>query len=290
MTIYMVGFSKVVLPKLKSDILLRMDDQKVTPFVMRVLSATFDITDDYMLLEILGSGVGVGGTASKWFTSYLLQRTQQGWIKWILSEKKRLTTGVPHESCLGPMVFTNYVADLFHTIGRHLAEAQRFAVDHQIYLSFRPIPSTNQNDSITVVEDCVSKLRSWMISNMLMVNDSKREFLIVGSIQQSECVNIRFTHVDDDQITLLCQCNTKVWFFTPNWKWIYKSQEAAKALNIISTKSRESENSWAGKTRTRSYTAHKKFMNGFACRGFHPCGAIISTSRCQKTLISKSAK
>ena len=38
------------------------------------------------------------------------------------------------------------------------------------------------------------------------------------------------------------------------------------------------------------YTAHKKFMNGFACRGFDPYVAIISTSRCQKTPVCKSAK
>ena len=38
------------------------------------------------------------------------------------------------------------------------------------------------------------------------------------------------------------------------------------------------------------YTAHKKFMNGFACRGLGPYGAIISTGRCQKTLVCKSAK
>ena len=38
------------------------------------------------------------------------------------------------------------------------------------------------------------------------------------------------------------------------------------------------------------YTAHKKFMNGFAWRGFDPNGAIISTDRSQKTLVCKSAK
>ena len=38
------------------------------------------------------------------------------------------------------------------------------------------------------------------------------------------------------------------------------------------------------------YTAHKKFMNGFACRGFDPYVAIISTSRCQKTPVCKSAE
>ena len=38
------------------------------------------------------------------------------------------------------------------------------------------------------------------------------------------------------------------------------------------------------------YTAHKNFMSGFACRGFDPYVAIISTSRCQKTPVCKSAK
>ena len=40
-----------------------------------------------------------------------------------------------------------------------------------------------------------------MISNMLMVNDNKTEFLIVGSKQQLERVNIPFIHVGEDQIT-----------------------------------------------------------------------------------------
>ena len=126
-----------------------------------------------ILLETLSSGFGVGGTDLKSFTSYLSQRTQQVQIKGTLSEKKQLTTGVPQGSWLGPVLFTIYVADLFHIIEKHLPEAQGYADDHQFYLSFRPIPSTNQTTSFTAVENCVAELRSWMISNMLMVNDSK---------------------------------------------------------------------------------------------------------------------
>ena len=122
-------------------------------------------------------------------------------IRGPLSEKKQLTTGVPQGSCLGPVLFTIYVADLFQIIEKHLPEAQGYADDHQVYLSFRPIPSTNQTASVTAIENCVAELRSWMISNMLMVNDSKTEFLIVGSKQQLERVNIPFIHVGEDQIT-----------------------------------------------------------------------------------------
>ena len=38
------------------------------------------------------------------------------------------------------------------------------------------------------------------------------------------------------------------------------------------------------------YTAHKKFMNGFACHRFNPYGAIISTGRRQKITACKSTK
>ena len=110
-----------------------------------------------------------------------------------------MTTGVPQESCCGRVQFTIYVADLFQIIEKHLPEVQGYADDHQVYLLFRTIPSTNQAAPVTAIGNCVAELR--MISNMLMVNDSKTWFFIVGSKQQLERVNMPFILVGDDQIT-----------------------------------------------------------------------------------------
>ena len=123
------------------------------------LSAAFDTIDHSIFLEILGSGFGVCGTALEWFTSYLSHRTQQVQIKGTLTETKQPTTEVSPESCLGPVLFTIYVADLFQIIKKLLPEAQGYADDHQVYLSFRPIPSTNQTASVTAIENCVAELR-----------------------------------------------------------------------------------------------------------------------------------
>ena len=98
------------------------------------------------------------------------------------------------------MLFTIYVADLFQIIEKHLPQAKGYADDHQVYLSFRPIPFTNQTTSVADIENCVAELRSWMISNKLMVNDSKTDFFIIGSKQQLERVNTQFIHVGEDQI------------------------------------------------------------------------------------------
>ena len=31
------------------------------------------------------------------------------------------------------------------------------------------------------IQDCIAEVRAWMISNKLMINDDKTEFLIIGS-------------------------------------------------------------------------------------------------------------
>ena len=149
---------------------------------------------------------------------HIFLKEQQVHIEGTVSGKKQLTTGVPQGSCLGPVLFTIYVADLFQIIEKHLLEAHGYADDHQVYLSFRPIPSTNQTASVAAIENCVAELRRWMISIMLMVNDSKAEFLIVGSIQQLERVNIPFIHVSEDQITLVTSVRNLELIFDSNLK------------------------------------------------------------------------
>jgi hypothetical protein len=192
--------TETALLKVQSDILQNMDTQRVTLLVMLDLSAAFDTIDHKILIETLNSGVGVGGTALQWFTSYLSKRTQQVKVDGVTSEKINLNTGVPQGSCLGPVLFTAYVADLFRIIQKHLIDAHGYADDHQLYLSFRPSPTTNQLDAVTAMEKCVSELRAWMITNWLMVNDSKTEVMLIGTKQQLERVQISSIKVGEDDI------------------------------------------------------------------------------------------
>ena len=76
----------------------------------------------------------------------------------------------------------------------------------------------NQTDSVTAIENCVAELRSWMISILLMVNDSKTEFLIIRSKQQLERVNIPLIHVGEDQITLVMSVRNLWVIFDSNLK------------------------------------------------------------------------
>ncbi len=95
---------------MQSDILLNMEKQHVTLLVLIDLSAAFDTVDYSLLLDILHLKFGISGTALQWHKSYLTGRKQCVNINGIHSEFAELSCGVPQESCLGPVNFTQYAS------------------------------------------------------------------------------------------------------------------------------------------------------------------------------------
>ena len=67
--------------KVKNDILLNMDAQKVSLLALLDLSAAFDTVRHDILLDRLRSRLGVTDQALNWFTSYLSDRTQHVAVK-----------------------------------------------------------------------------------------------------------------------------------------------------------------------------------------------------------------
>ena len=58
-----------------------------------------------------------------------------------------------------------------------------YADDTQIYLSFKPISNTSQEDAVRSMECCIEKIRRWLIHDRLL-NGDKTEFIIIGTHQQ----------------------------------------------------------------------------------------------------------
>ncbi|RMX49029.1 hypothetical protein pdam_00018115, partial [Pocillopora damicornis] len=56
-------------------------------------------------------------------------------------------------------------------------------IDTQLYLSFKP-NTTSQDQVLQGMENCIEKIRKWMIHDRLLINDSKTVLILIGSKQQ----------------------------------------------------------------------------------------------------------
>lgn len=99
---------ETALLKVTNDILLNINDQRVTLLLLLDLSAAFDTVNHDTSLHRLQFTFGINGKVVSWFSSYLSGRSQQIAINDTLSAEFELQCGVTQGSCLGPLLFTLY--------------------------------------------------------------------------------------------------------------------------------------------------------------------------------------
>ena len=108
---YRSGHSmETALLSIKNDVHLSLSRGKATALVLLDLSATFDTIDHSTLLSCLLDWFGVGGSALKWFSSYLTEHFQSVKIGSTLSDLPKLLFGVCHGSVLGPLLLSLYTS------------------------------------------------------------------------------------------------------------------------------------------------------------------------------------
>ena len=111
------------------------------------------------------------------------------------------TCGVPQGSCLGrPLLFNLYSSKLFMIIEKYLPCVHAYADDTQLYLSLKPGCTATEEKSIATMENCIKAIGAWMVMDKMKINDIKTEFLIIGTKQLLNKVNIKTLSVGDSAV------------------------------------------------------------------------------------------
>ena len=82
----------------------------------------------------------------------------------------------------------------------------------QLYISFSPT-AADENYSVSIIERCIVHLHRWLLSNNLLLNDKKTEFVICGTQQQvSKFGTESLKVIDVDIYPVDSARNLGVWF------------------------------------------------------------------------------
>jgi hypothetical protein len=188
---YRKGHStETALVRVHDDIVRAVDKGYGVCLVLLDLSAAFDTVDHTILLKFLHDHIGLRDTALNFFQSYLDGRTQNVSVEDKLSEKTELKYGVPQGSVLGPIEFCIYTIPLSAILNHYNIDYHIYADDTQIYCKFN-LKSVDKE--IELITNCISDIRSWMISNKLKINDDKTEFLVISSSRANVPKNLKIS-------------------------------------------------------------------------------------------------
>ena len=150
----------------------------------------FDTIDHSNLLSCLLDWFGVGGSALKWFSSYLTERFQSVKIGSTLSDLQKLLFGVPQSSVLGPLLSSLYTSPLSTLIGKHKGIKFHFyADDSQLYVH---LSHMNASAAFDKLNRCLHNVKEWMSASKLKLNPDKTELILFGSKKQRERLNVCF--------------------------------------------------------------------------------------------------
>ena len=146
------------------------------------IQKAFDTVDHQILLDKLRC-YGVSGDQLVFFASYLNNRQQCCNVNGKLSSTKRIRCGVPQGSILGPLLFIIYMNDLPLTVKE--ADTTMYADDTSLSKGFK---TTDELKEQLIPAFC--KVCEWLKCNRLSLNALKTEFMIMGTSQKLNNLDI----------------------------------------------------------------------------------------------------
>ena len=174
--------TETALLRIENDLLLSLDENKISVLLLLDLSAAFDTLDHQLLISCLEQSFGIRDSALLWFRSYLSDRSQFVLVQEHPSAPAPLPFGVPQWSVLGPVLFVLYTTQLSTVISRYPISHQMFADDTQLHNSSFP---DHIQTLISTLQDCLIDVKGWMQEHKLKLNEDKTEAVLFTSSHSS---------------------------------------------------------------------------------------------------------
>ena len=176
---YRLGHStEKALLKVVSDLFLSLNKGNISVLALLDFSSAFDTIDHTIRVHRLHTDFGFTDAVFQWFSSYLTDRTHYVSLSNRCSAFAPVHSGVPHGSLLGPILFTMYIKPLSAIIDSHSIIHHSFSDDLQLQMSAL---TDRISELLHSIQSCISDVKAWASANMLKLNDSKTELMLVTS-------------------------------------------------------------------------------------------------------------
>ena len=185
---YRPGHStETALLKVVNDLFLSLNKGNISVLALLDFSSAFDTIDHTILVHRLHTDFGFTDTVLQWFSSYLIDRTHYVSLCNHCSDFAPVHSGVPQGSVLGPILFTMYIRPLSAIIDSHSIIHHSFADDLQLQMS---APPDRISELLHSMQSCICDVKVWATANMLKLNDSKTELMLVTSKRSKHLHNL----------------------------------------------------------------------------------------------------
>ena len=168
-----------------------MERKEATAVAVIDLSAAFDTVDQNILIDLLHETFRIGDKALRWFQSYLKYRYCKVKIGKDYLERKSLNFSAPQGGCVGPVLCLSYAASISDVVSEVSEEGDPrpislngFVDDHVMKKSFIPTLEDDEKLCTANIQACLYRVKKWMDSMRLKMNEGKTEFIIIGSGHQ----------------------------------------------------------------------------------------------------------
>lgn len=178
-----------------------LDNGKYIEAIYMDIQKAFDTVPHRRLMYKLQM-YGISGDTFKWLENFLTDRLQYVEVNREKSSYKRVTSGVPQGSVLGPLLFIIYINDLPDKL---LSTTYLFADDTKIYQIYDN--DSNNNNHNTIQQD-LDTLQQWSDNWLLKLHPQKCKRLIVKKPSQTIDLPPRHLYTIDNNTRLTAELTT----------------------------------------------------------------------------------